>query len=118
MAMVDDWRAHRDNGYSVLMLATERATVAELNHVARASLVARGDITRRARTYRAPADRRTITLAVGDEVILRRNQRLAQPDATTVAVRNGMTGRVTAARRGHATIRLDAAHRTSGDPRA
>jgi hypothetical protein len=93
----------------MLMLATERATVAELNHVARDHLIARGDIARRSRTYRSPDHNDTITLAVGDEVILRRNQRLAQPGGTTVAVRNG-------ARRGHATIQLDAAHRTPGEP--
>jgi len=92
MEMVDDWLTHRGNGHSVLMLATERATVAELNRLARAHLVARGDIARRSRTYREPDNRRTITLAVGDEVILRRNTKLTEPDGTTIAVRNGMTG--------------------------
>jgi len=115
--MVDDWLIHRHNGHSVLMLATERTTVAELNRLARAHLVARGDINRRSRTYRAPDDRRTVALAVGDEVILRRNQRLTQPDGTTVAVRNGMTGRVTATRRRHVTVQLDAAHHTPGGPK-
>ncbi|HSJ43144.1 MAG TPA: hypothetical protein VK923_00490, partial [Euzebyales bacterium] len=52
----------------------------------------------------SPNDHRTITLAVGDEVILRRNQRLTQPDGTTVEVRNGMTGRVTATRRRRVTV--------------
>ena len=116
MEMVDDWLTHRYAGHQVLMLATERATVAELNRLARTHLVARGDVARRSRTYRAAGDRRTIALAVGDEVILRRNQRLAQPDGTTVAVRNGMTGRVTATRRRRITIELDAAHRTPGEP--
>jgi conjugative relaxase-like TrwC/TraI family protein len=116
--MVDDWLTHRDNGHSVLMLATERATVGELNRLARAHLIARGAITRRSRTYRVPDDRRTITLAVGDEVILRRNQRLTQPDGTTVAVRNGMTGRVTATRRRHVTVELDAAHHPPGGPKS
>jgi ATP-dependent exoDNAse (exonuclease V) alpha subunit len=97
--MVDDWLTHRDAGHSVLMLATERATVGELNRLGRAHLVARGDIARRARTYRAPDDGRTVTLGFGDEVILRRNQRVTQPDGTTIAVRNGMTGHVTATRR-------------------
>jgi hypothetical protein len=114
--MIDDWLTHRDTGHSVLMLATERATVAELNRLARGHLVARGDITRRSRTYRAAGDHRTVTLAVGDEVILRRNHRLTQPDGTTVAVRNGMTGRVTATHRRHATIGLDAAHHAPGGP--
>jgi hypothetical protein len=110
--MVDDWIAHRDHGHSVLMLATERATVAELNQLARAHLVARGHVARRSRTYQAPDDRRTVTLGVGDEVILRRNLRLTQPDGTTVAVRNGMTGRVTATRRRETTVDLDGTHRS------
>jgi ATP-dependent exoDNAse (exonuclease V) alpha subunit len=114
--MVDDWLTHRDAGHSVLMLATERATVADLNRLARAHLVARGDIARRSRTYRAPDDRRTVALAVGDEVILRRNQRLIQPDGTAVAVRNGMTGRVTATRRREITVELDEAHRSLEGP--
>jgi len=117
-AMVDDWLTLRNSGGDVLMLATERATVTEINQLARARLVARGDITRRSRTYRAPDDHRTITLAVGDEVILRRNHRITQPDGTTIAVRNGMTGRVTAARRRGMTVELDAAHRTPGRPAA
>ena len=114
--MVDDWLTHRDNDHSVLMLATERATVAELNRLARAHLVTRGDITRRSRTYRTPDDRRTINLAVGDEVILRRNHRLQQPDSTSIDLRNGMTGRVTAARRHEITVELDAANRTHHGP--
>ncbi len=88
--MVDDWLTHRAHGHHVLMLATERATVGELNRLARAHLVARGDIARRSRTYGAPDARRTITLGVGDEVILRRNTRFPQPDGTTIAVRNGI----------------------------
>jgi conjugative relaxase-like TrwC/TraI family protein len=114
--MVGDWLAHRDAGHSVLMLATERATVGELNRLARAHLVARGDVARRSRTYRAPADGRTVTLGVGDEVILRRNHRLTHPDGTTIAVRNGMTGRVTATHRNRITVDLDAAHRQPGGP--
>ena len=43
-AMVDDWLTHRDSGDQTLMLATERTIVAELNKLARAHLVARGDI--------------------------------------------------------------------------
>ena len=116
VAMVGDWLAYRDAGRSVLMLATERRTVGELNRLARAHLVARGDVARRSRTYRAPHDHRTITLAVGDEVILRRNHRLTQPDGTTIAVRNGMTGRVAGTRRNQITVDLDAVHRESGKP--
>jgi conjugative relaxase-like TrwC/TraI family protein len=115
--MVDDWLTHRDNGHSVLMLATERTTVAELNQLARAHLVARGHVARRSRTYRAPNDCRTITLAVGDEVILRRNHRLTESDGATVVIRNGMTGRVTATRRRHVTIELEPLHRTPGGPK-
>ena len=62
-------------------------------------------------TYQAPDDHRTITLAVGDEVILRRNHLLALPDGTAIAVRNGLAGRVTAIRRGDITVELDAGHR-------
>ena len=116
--MVGDWIKLRDNGRSVLMLSTERQTVGELNRLARAHLVARGDIVRRNRTYRAPDARRTITLAVGDEVILRRNHRLTQHDGTTMAVRNGMTGRVTETHRNWITVDLDAAHREPADPHA
>jgi ATP-dependent exoDNAse (exonuclease V) alpha subunit len=97
--------------------ATERATVAELNRLARAHLVARGDIARRSRTFHAPDDYRSITLGVGDEVILRRNMQLQQPDGTTVVVRNGMTGRVTATHRRHVTVELDAAHHAPGGPK-
>jgi ATP-dependent exoDNAse (exonuclease V) alpha subunit len=113
--MVDDWLTHRDHGHDVLMLATERATVAELNRLARAHLVACGDIARLSRTYRARDDSRAITLAVGDEVILRRNTQLQQPDGTTISVRNGMTGRVTANRRREITVELDATHRLHGE---
>jgi ATP-dependent exoDNAse (exonuclease V) alpha subunit len=114
--MVDDWLTLRDGGGEVLMLATERAAAAEVNQVARAHLVARGDLPRRSRTYRAPDDHRAIPLAVGDEIILRRNHRITQPDGTTVAVRNGMTGRVVATRRRGITIDLDETHRTPVDP--
>ena len=115
-AMVDDWVAHRAKGDEVLMLATERVAVADVNRLARARLLANGDISRLSRTYRAPDDHRAIALAVGDEVILRRNHRIAQPDDTTVAVRNGMTGRITATRRRSLTVELDAAHRAPGGP--
>jgi ATP-dependent exoDNAse (exonuclease V) alpha subunit len=68
--------------------------------------------------YRAPDDHRTIALAVGDEVKQRRNQRITQPHGNTNAVRNGMTGRVTAARRRRVTVEHDTAHRTPGGPAA
>jgi conjugative relaxase-like TrwC/TraI family protein len=114
--MVGDWLRHRDAGHSVLMLATERQTVGELNRLARAHLVARGDIARRSRAYKSPDDRRTISLAVGDEVIVRCNQQITQPDGTTVAVRNGMTGRVAATRRREITVELDGTHRSPQGP--
>jgi conjugative relaxase-like TrwC/TraI family protein len=114
--MVDHWLSLRDSGDQVLMLATERTAVAEINKLARAHLVARGDLPRRSRTYRAPDDRRAIPLTIGDEVILRRNHRITQPDGTTIAVRNGMTGRVTATRRRSLTVELHTAHRTPGAP--
>jgi hypothetical protein len=94
------------------------ATVAELNRLARVHLVPRGDIVRRSRTYTAPGDHRAITLAVGDEVILRRNQRVTQPDGTTMTLRNGMTGRVAATHRRAIAVELDAAHRSPGGPSA
>ena len=68
--MVDDWLALRDRGDQVLMLATERATVADINHLARARLVARGDLPKRSRAYRAPDDHRTIPLAVALFVLI------------------------------------------------
>ncbi len=55
-------------------------------------------------------------MAVGDEVILHRNQRLTQRGGTAIAVRNGMTGRITATHRRGITVELDAVHRTSGRP--
>ena len=67
---------------------------------------------RRSRTYQAPDDRSAITLAVGDEIVLRRNHRLTQRDGTTLAVRNGMTGRVIVIRRREITVELDGAHRS------
>ena len=117
-AMVDDWLTLRDGGGDVLMLATERTTVAEVNQLARARLVTHGQVARRARTYQAPDDHRAIVLAVGEQVILRRNQRIAQPDGATVAMRNGMTARITVTRRRGITIELDAAHRAPGDAAA
>jgi ATP-dependent exoDNAse (exonuclease V) alpha subunit len=116
MRMVDDWLACRDAGDQVLMLATERATVAQLNQHARAHLVARGDVGRRSRTYRSADDSRTIRLAVGDNVILRRNHAsLPQPDGGAVAVRNGMSGRITRTDRRGITVRLGADHTSSDD---
>jgi ATP-dependent exoDNAse (exonuclease V) alpha subunit len=95
VAMVDDWLAHRDRGDRVLILASECATVDQLNLLARAHLRVRGDVGERSRPYRTRDGRREIRLAVGDEVILRHNNaRLPQPDRRFVAVRNGMTGRV------------------------
>jgi hypothetical protein len=63
--------------------------------------------------YRSADDARSIGIATGDEVILRRNDaRLPQRDGAPVAVRNGMTGRVvTADRRTFATDQTpDATH--------
>jgi ATP-dependent exoDNAse (exonuclease V) alpha subunit len=116
--MVDDWLTLRDAGGQVLMLATERAAVTEINQLARARLAARGDIHRRSRTYRAPDNHSAIALAVGDQVMVRRNHRITQPDGTTIAVRNGMTGHVAATRRRGIAVELDAAHRTPGGPAA
>lgn len=57
------------------------------NHLARACLAARGHVARSARPYKAPDDHRTITLAVGDDVILRRNhRRLRQPGGSAIDV--------------------------------
>jgi hypothetical protein len=92
-------------------------TLSATNQLVRAHPAARGEVARRARTYRAVGDRRTIALGVGDEVILRRNHRLTRPDGTRTAVRNGMTGRVTATRRRHVTVHLDRGHTRSEDPR-
>jgi ATP-dependent exoDNAse (exonuclease V) alpha subunit len=87
------------------MLATERATVSQLNHLARAHLRQRGEVASRSRTYLVADGRREIRLAVGDEVILRRNN-----TRLPVVVRNGMTGRVTRADRHGVTVRLDPEH--------
>jgi hypothetical protein len=113
-AMVDDWLAHRDRGDKVLMLATKRATVSQLNHLARAHLRQRADVATRSRAYLAADGRREIRLAVGDEVILRRNDNLLpQANGRTAAVRNGMTGRVTRGDRRGVTVRLDPDHRST-----
>jgi conjugative relaxase-like TrwC/TraI family protein len=117
MAMVDDWLTHRDTGDQVLMLATERATVDQLNRLARAHLVVRGDIAKKTRAYRASDDSRDLGLAIGDEVILRRNDaRLPQPHGDPVQVRNGMTGRIVTADRRGVTVALDADHATPDGP--
>jgi hypothetical protein len=63
------------------MLATERTAVAQVNQLARARLVARGDLPRRARTYRAPDDHREIALGVSEQVILCRNDQSCNPTA-------------------------------------
>jgi hypothetical protein len=113
MAMVDDWLTHRANGDRVLMLATERASVDKLNRLARAHLRYRGEVSKHASTYMAPDGSRTITLAVGDEIILRRNVvRLPQPHGEAISVRNGMTGRITRSDKRGVAMRLDAEHRT------
>ncbi len=52
--------------------APRRATVADVNQLARARLIARGGLPRRSRTYRAPDYHRAIPLAVGEQVMLRR----------------------------------------------
>jgi hypothetical protein len=100
------------------MLATERATVAQLNDLARAHLVHRGQIAKKTRTYKSPDDARAIGLAAGDEVILRRNDaRLPQPHGDPVVVRNGMTGHVIKADRRGVTVRLDGDHAGPDGPR-
>jgi conjugative relaxase-like TrwC/TraI family protein len=115
MRMVDDWLSHRDQDHDVLMLATERTTVAQLNQLARTHLVHRGQVGRRSRTYRSSDDSRAIQLAVGDRVILRRNDNgLPQPGGRAIAVRNGMTGTVTHTNRRGITVRLDPDHTGSG----
>lgn len=57
-----------------------------------------------------------ITLAVGDEIILRCNHRIAQPDGTTTVVRIGMTGRIIASRRRGVTVDLDPGRQAPGSP--
>jgi ATP-dependent exoDNAse (exonuclease V) alpha subunit len=69
------------------------------------------------RACRARDGRREIRLAVGDELLLRRNDaRLPQLDRRIVAVRNGMTGRVIRTDTGGVTVQLDREHR-AGDGR-
>lgn len=63
VAMVDDWLTHRETGDDVLMLATERATVADLNRLARAQLVAWGTLL----DARAPVRRQTTTARSSSE---------------------------------------------------
>jgi hypothetical protein len=62
--MVDDGLAHRDQGEAVLMLATERATVDQLNQLARAHLVANRESDSAAVIGR-PIDRRYDELMLG-----------------------------------------------------
>jgi hypothetical protein len=115
--MVDHWLRLRAAGHYVLMLADERATVAALNQLAHHHLIEVGQVARRGRRYVSDDEARDIELAVGDHVILRRNDaRLPQPDSTTVTVRNGMTGTVIATGRGSVTVELDPDHQEPDRP--
>ena len=107
-AMIDHWLALRDQAEhnDVRMLATENTVVERLNLAARAALIARGEVSRRGRTY--ACDTRDIRLSVGDRVRLGRNDgHLPQPDGTHVQVRNGMEGTITATTRHHITVALN-----------
>jgi len=106
--MIDHWLTLRDQPEhnEVRMLATENAVVERLNLTARAALIARGEVSRRGRTY--TSDTRDIRLSVGDRVRLGRNDgHLRQPNGTHVTVRNGMEGTITATTRHSITVALD-----------
>ncbi len=107
-AMVDHWLSLRDQPEhnDVRMLATENSLVERLNLAARAALIARGEVSRRGRTY--TCDTRDLRLSVGDRVRLGRNDgHLPQPDGTHVQVRNGMEGTVVATTRYYISVQLD-----------
>ena len=107
-AMIDHWLTLRDQPEhnDVRMLATENSVVERLNLAARAALIARGEVSRKGRTY--SCDTREVRLSVGDRVRLGRNDgHLAQPDGTHVQVRNGMEGTITALTRHNIIVTLD-----------
>jgi len=114
-AMVNDWLSLRDQGQSVRMLATENSVVAQLNTLARQTLVARGEVARRGREYASGDDSREILVAVGDRVRLGQNHGgIVQPDGAAAVVRNGMEGVVTRTGRRAVVVRLDAEHAEDG----
>ncbi len=107
-AMIEHWLTLRDQPEhnDVRMLATENSVVERLNLAARAALIARGEVSRRGRTY--TSDTRDIRLSVGDRVRLGRNDGyMLQPDGTRVTVRNGMEGTIIAVARHGITVALD-----------
>jgi hypothetical protein len=89
------------------MLATESAVVERLNLAARATLIDRGEVSRRGRTYLSDDHTRDI-LSVGDWVRRGRNDgHMRQPDGARVQVRNGMDGAVVTVSRQGITVALD-----------
>jgi hypothetical protein len=105
--LIADWAAARgpyrtggaeavhDELAGVLVLAGTNAAVERLNLAARALRREQGEITGPDRTYRI-AGGRSIALAVGDHVRVRRNDYRARRGEAELDVLNGYRGRVTA----------------------
>ncbi|GGK10572.1 hypothetical protein GCM10010123_45700 [Pilimelia anulata] len=86
------WTDPHDRIGQLLMMAHRNADVDALNLAARAQLLAAGELPREGRQYRCD-DGRQITLAEGDQVLIRRNDYRA---GEGVDVLNGYRGRVSA----------------------
>jgi len=117
----DRYLAAIDDGFRPILMAGTNDTVRRLNSAVREQLALRGAITPAAQR---DADRTSAGFGIGDRVVLRRNQRIEQPDRTTIAVRNSDAAQIVAiddegaltVRRDadHVLIRLDAAYVSAG----
>lgn len=92
--MVHDWLAARRNGEDVVMLAVRRADVRELNRLARARLVAAGEVAD------AGTDVNGRAFAVGDRVMALSNRK-------RLGIVNGARGTLIATDDPGITVRLD-----------
>lgn len=118
---VDRYLAAVDQGLRPILMAGTNDTVHRLNWAVRDRLIERGAVS-------SPSmvgdDQTPSKFRVGERVVLRRNQRIEQPDRTTIAVRNsdaahvvaiGDDGALTVRREAdQAVIRLDASYVSAG----
>ena len=117
----DRYLAAIDDGLRPILMAGTNDTVRRLNSAVREQLILRGTVAPHGDRR---ADQTPLGFGVGDRVVLRRNQRIEQPDRTTIAVRNSDAAQIVAVeddgaftvRRDvdHAVIRLDATYVSAG----
>ena len=86
----DRYLAALDRGQRPILMAGTNDMVQRLNWAVRSRLIERGDVIETGSTAGAGA------FGVGEQVVLRRNARVPQPDGDTIAVRNSDAARVLA----------------------